>query len=227
MTKLHNRGGKRESPKPKSEKAQHDNNRKVIAFTIDPDLLSSLDSEANTLKISRSEAVNRILLGHFAPKPPQVNQGDFKAMQSTIEQMNEAVNRLLAKFDSQNDNEGIRALNEFSHALENPPGEKIPDWFTSEKPTFEELISTPAPHFGQWLAENILPLSPELQSQYKAPWLIADPNTLNGLRHYGPELIEAIKAGNLKLHPEQAKAFSSMDDQRCRNMLINLAGIAL
>jgi len=208
--------------KPKPEKADQDNNRKVIAFTIHPELLNGLDTEAAKLKISRSEVVNRILLAHFDPKPPQVNQNDFKAMQATVEQISEAVNKLLSErpliaapsvqkplIDKQNDNKGI-----------------LPDWFTSEKPTFEELISdyTPA-KFGQWLADNIPSLSPELQSQYKARWQTADPNTLNGLRQYGSELIGAIKAGSLKLHPDQARGIGRMDDRELRKALINLAGI--
>ena len=140
---------------------------------------------------------------------------------------NEAVNRLLSEcLLAPPDDERIKALTELSHALENPPGEKIPDWFTSEKPTFEELITEPAPaKFGQWLADNIPSLSPELQSQYKARWQTADPNTLNGLRQYGSELIGAIKAGSLKLHPDQARGIGRMDDRELRKALINLAGI--
>lgn len=104
----------------------------------------------------------------------------------------------------------------------------LPDWFTSEKPTFEELISdyTPA-KFGQWLAENLPPLSPELQSNLKTPWRTADPNTLNGLRQYGTELIGAIKAGKLKVYPAQAAGMRKMDDRELRRALITLAGITL
>lgn len=112
-------------------------------------------------------------------------------------------------FDTQNDNKA-----------------NLPDWFTSEKPTFEELISDYAPaKFGQWLAANIPSISPELQSQHKERWRTADPNTLNGFRQYGPKLIEAIKAGRLTLHPDQARGIGRLDDRELRRALINLAGI--
>ena len=138
--------------KPKPEKADQDNNRKVIAFTIHPELLNGLDTEAAKLKISRSEVVNRILLAHFDPKPPQVNQNDFKAMQATVEQISEVVNKLLSE-----------RLSMPSAPVKQVPqnGVQMPLF---DLPPDDDWMKMPPRVFGQALADK-LESSPVLKSQ--------------------------------------------------------------
>lgn len=215
MTKLHNRGGKRESTKPKPAKTDQDNNRKVIAFTIEPDILTRLDTEASELKISRSEAVNRILLDHFSPNTPQVNQSEIEAMRSTIEAMHSTLKQVYDIAISKLSHDDIAGM---VADIERETGPVLPVCLA-------DVLELKPGKFGQWIVDNLPPLDKQIREQLKAPWQTADPHTLNGLRQYGNDLIAAIKAGKIKLHPAQAQAFANMDDQTCRKTLINLAEI--
>ena len=91
-------------------------------------------------------------------------------------------------------------------------------------PCLDDVLSYSPAHFGQWLAENLLPLSPELQSQYKARWS-SENSKLNCFRQYGPELIGAIKAGKIGLVPAPTLLMARKTDTELRKDLINLAGI--
>lgn len=84
--------------------------------------------------------------------------------------------------------------------------------------------------FGQWFTEalaKMIPIPTEQQDQFKDHWRTADTNVLNGFRHYGPEVIGAIKAGKIRMIPAQAKGLSNADESERRKALITFAGIEL
>ena len=89
----------------------------------------------------------------------------------------------------------------------------------------EEVLNYTHAQFGQWLAGEPCIMTYEEREPFKAPWRTADPNTLNGFRQYGPELIGAIKAGKIGLVPAPTLLMARKTDTELRKDLINLAGI--
>jgi hypothetical protein len=201
MPKLKNWGGARPgSGRPIVGKEK----RQITTIALEPVLLAALERYAKQAGLSRNEAVNRLLAGCLLSD----NQESVPGV--SVKQVSKGSSQSVQKplIDKQNDNKA-----------------NLPDWFTSEKPTFEELISDyAAAKFGQWLAENLPPLSPELQSQYKARWS-SENSKLNCFRQYGPELIGAIKAGKIGLVPAPTLLTARKTDTELRKDLINLAGI--
>ena len=223
--------------KPKPEKADQDNNRKVIAFTIHPELLNGLDTEAAKLKISRSEVVNRILLAHFDPKPPQVNQSDFKAMQATVEQISEAVNKLLSE----------RSLSESTPSVQKPlidtPAPPADDFEQAMANVDADPELTPrptlAPCLDDWLKMTDLDFGQSLANQLEFrpvkrgafDWSLVKGNEaieqeLKRLtKLYGKRLVELLISGRTDLKTMRLKEICDMSERARRCALLELAGI--
>lgn len=216
--------------KPKPEKANQDNNRKVIAFTIHPELLNGLDTEAAKLKISRSEVVNRILLAHFDPKPPQVNQSDFKAMQATVEQISEAVNKLLSERSLSESTPSVQKplidtpappADAFEQALAalNADPEMTPR--LSLAPCLADWLDMPFSYFGFALANELQLLAlPETKNNW-------DPSAASQLsKLYGDHLINLLLSRKTKLTNKTFQELLGYEEQarRC-HLLYELLGI--
>lgn len=165
----------------------------------------------------------------FALEPALLAALERYAKQADISR-NEAVNRLLSERLLSDRSESVQtplidtpapeSLSAMIAAIERETGPALPLCQA-------DVLDMPPETFGQWFVDTLIPCPLEQQAQFKGPWMRAPEGVLNGFKHYGPELIDAIKTGKVKLSPPQAKGLGSADEPTRRKALLDVAGIEL
>lgn len=199
MPKMKNWGGSRPGAgRPLTGKGK----RQITTIALEPALIAALERYAKQAGLSRNEAVNRLLSSCLLSDRPESVQKPL------IDTPGDELAQAMAAVDAD---------------PELTPRPALPLCLA-------DVLELSPVMFGQWFTEALAKMIPpplEQQDQFKDHWPAADPNVLNGFRQYGPELIDAIKAGKIRMIPAQAKGLSNADESERRKALITFAGIEL